>query len=470
MLSAPPPEKDLAQLRQAGYRQRSLREELLANLQRHFSSDEPLFPGILGYDESVIPAVENALLCGHDLIFLGERGQAKTRMMRSLVSLLDEWVPFVADSEVYDDPLAPISAFGREQVARLGDETGIDWLHRDDRYVEKLATPDVSIGDLIGDVDPIKVAEGRHLSDEYTIHFGLLPRSNRCIFCINELPDLTEKVQVGLFNVMEERDIQVKGYRIRLPLDVLVVASANPEDYTSRGRIITPLKDRYAAQIRTHYPGPCELELAIVRQEVRLPAVDGVVVSVPDYMERITAELTFEARSSPDVSQTSGVSVRMSIANYETLVASAVRRSLLLGETEAVPRISDLPALHASTTGKIELEYAGAERSESELLNDITRRATRRVFESLLSLEELESVVESFDQGWQVEVSVDLPSVEYLDGLDEIEGLREAAERISGSDSPASLASAIEFILEGLHLSNRLNKNELDRGVRYQKA
>jgi magnesium chelatase subunit I len=470
MLSAPPPEKTLAELRQAGYRRRSLRQELLANLEHHLSGDVPLFPGILGYDDSVVPAVENALLCGHDLIILGERGQAKTRMIRSLVRLLDEWVPFVAGSEVYDDPLAPISIFGREQVARCGSETRIEWVHRDERYVEKLATPDVSIADLIGDVDPIKVAEGRHLSDEFTIHFGLLPRSNRCIFCINELPDLTEKVQVGLFNVMEERDIQIKGYRIRLPLDVLVVSSANPEDYTSRGRIITPLKDRYAAQVRTHYPTTCEIELAIVRQEVRLPAIDGVSVFVPDYMERITAEITFEARSCPDVSQTSGVSVRMSIANYETLVASAVRRSLRLGEAEAVPRISDLPALHASSTGKIELEYAGVERSESELLADITRRATRRVFESLMSPEELESVVSAFDQGWQVEVSVELPSLEYLDGLDEIEGLRAAAERLSGDDSPARLASAIEFILEGLHLTNRLNKNALDRGVRYQKA
>lgn len=470
MLSTPPPEKTLAALRRAGCRQRSLRQELLANLQHHLSSETPLFPGILGYDESVIPAVENALLCGHDLIFLGERGQAKTRMMRGLVALLDEWVPFVAGSEVYDDPLAPISVFGREQVARLGGETEIDWLHRDDRYVEKLATPDVSIADLIGDVDPIKVAEGRHLSDEYTIHFGLLPRSNRCIFCINELPDLTEKVQVGLFNVMEERDIQIKGYRIRLPLDVLVVASANPEDYTSRGRIITPLKDRYSAQVRTHYPNTCDLELAIVRQEARLPAIDGVVVSVPGYMEQITAEVTFEARSSPDVSQTSGVSVRMSIANYETLVASAVRRALLLGESEAVPRISDLPALRASTSGKIELEYAGVERNECELLDDMTRRATRRVFESLFSPGELDSVVMSFDRGWQVEVSVDLASLSYLDGLDEIEGLRAAAGRLTGGDSPAHLASAIEFILEGLHLSNRLNKEELERGVRYQKA
>ena len=255
----------LGALRAAGYRYRTLREEILANLQAKMRSREALFPGVQGYDQSVIPAVENALLCGHDLIFLGERGQAKSRMIRGFVGFLDEWMPIVAGSEINDDPLAPVSAHARQLVAERGDETAIEWVHRDDRYVEKLATPDVSIADLIGDVDPIKVAEGHHLSDEYTIHFGLLPRSHRGIFCINELPDLTEKVQVGMFNVMEERDVQVKGYRLRLDLDVWIVASANPEDYTSRGRIITPLKDRYAAQIRTHYPATRDLELAIAR-------------------------------------------------------------------------------------------------------------------------------------------------------------------------------------------------------------
>jgi magnesium chelatase subunit I len=336
--------------------------------------------------------------------------------------------------------------------------------------VEKLATPDVSIGDLIGDVDPIKVAEGRHLSDEYTIHFGLLPRSHRCIFCINELPDLTEKVQVGLFNVMEERDIQVKGYRVRLPLDVLVVASANPEDYTSRGRIITPLKDRYAAQIRTHYPSERSTELAIVRQEVTLAEAEGVEVFVPDYMADLVGEITFQARSSPDVAQSSGVSVRMSIANYETLVASAVRRALRSGESEAVPRISDLDALHASTRGKIELEYAGVERSEAELLGGMMRRAIHAVFDEYAVGDALDSVVKAFDEGWQVEVSAEMAASDYLVGLDEIDGLRAAAEGIAGGSSPGRMAAAIEFILEGLHLRNRLNKDATGPGRRYGRA
>ena len=418
----------------------------------------------------MVPAVENALLCGHDMIFLGERGQAKSRMIRSLTGLLDEWVPVVAGSEIRDDPLAPVSAYARELVARQGDKTEIDWLHRDDRYSEKLATPDVSIADLIGDVDPIKVAEGRHLSDEYTIHFGLLPRSHRGIFCINELPDLTEKVQVGLFNVMEERDVQVKGYNVRLPLDVLVVASANPEDYTSRGRIITPLKDRYAAQIRTHYPKLRATELSIVRQEAELPVVEGLEIVVPDYMADVVGEITFEARSSPDVSQASGVSVRMTIANYETLVANAVRRALQLGESEAVPRITDLEALMSSTTGKLELEYAGAEVGEAELLEGLVRRACRRVFDERSTGAALASVIEAFDAGWQVEVASDLPSAEYLEGLDEIPGLRDAAVALAGGASPARLASAIEFILEGLHLCNKLNKQAREGRARYERA
>ncbi len=470
MSTAPPAARTLGELRESGYVHRSLREEIQSNLRRNLREDRSLFPGILGYEESVVPAVENALLSGHDMIFLGERGQAKTRMIRSLLALLEEWVPVVAGSEIHDDPLAPVSAHAREQVAEKGDATGISWLHRDDRYVEKLATPDVSIGDLIGDVDPIKVAEGRHLSDEYTIHFGLLPRSNRCIFCINELPDLTEKVQVGLFNVMEERDVQVKGYRVRLPVDVLVVASANPEDYTSRGRIITPLKDRYAAQIRTHYPEDRGTEIEVMRQEAVLAEADGVSLFVPDFMEEIVGEITFQARSSPDVSQSSGVSVRMSIANYETLAASAVRRALKNGEDEAVPRICDLDALHASTTGKIELEYAGVEKTEGELLEGMSRRAAHVVFDEMLADVDLDSVVKAFDEGWQVEVSADMRAADYLVGLDEIDGLRAAAERVAGGDSPGRMAAAIEFILEGLHLRNRLNKSGQAGRIRFGPA
>jgi magnesium chelatase subunit I len=462
-----PTQRTLAELRAAGAKPRTLREEIRANLLARLREGKPLFPGILGYDDSVIPAVENALLCGHDLIFLGERGQAKSRMIRGLVALLDEWVPELLGSEIHDDPFAPVSAYGKRVVAEQGDAAQIAWLHRDDRYAEKLATPDVTIADLIGDVDPIKVAQGRSLGDELTIHFGLLPRTHRGIFCINELPDLTEKVQVGLFNVMQERDVQIKGYNVRLPLDVLVVASANPEDYTSRGRIITPLKDRYAAQVRTHYPPTRELELAVVRQEARLPRAEGVTVHVPPFMEQIVGELTLQARSSPDVNQTSGVSVRMSIANYETLVANALRRALKLGEKLAVPRITDLGAIVQSTAGKLELEYAGEERSESEIVSGLVQRAVRLVFDASVPLEGVASVVESFNQGWKVEVAADMPASDYLEGLEEIRGLREAAARLAGGETPEHLASAIEFILEGLHLANRLNKSETELGARY---
>jgi len=470
MPTPPPAIRTLGELRKADHRLTSVREEIRRNLEARLRAGQPLVEGIRGYDESVLPAVENALLCGHDLIFLGERGQAKTRLIRGLVELLDEWVPEVLGSEIHDHPLAPISAFARERVDRLGDDTEIAWVHRSDRYSEKLATPDVSIADLIGDVDPIKVAEGHHLSDEYTIHFGLIPRTHRGIFCINELPDLTEKVQVGLFNVMEERDVQVKGYRVRLPLDLLVVASANPEDYTSRGRIITPLKDRYRAQVRTHYPATRELELEIVHQEARLPRIEGIGLRIPHFMEEIVGEITFQARHSPDVSQLSGVSVRMTISNYETLAASALRRALRLGEPEAVPRITDLASLMASTAGKLELEYAGTERSEGEVVEGLIKRAVRTIFDSLVPLEGIASVSEAFDQGWNVEVSAAMASDDYLEGLDEIPGLRDAAAALAGAGSSAAMAAAIEFILEGLHLSNRLNKRETAHGLRYQKA
>jgi magnesium chelatase subunit I len=469
-MDQPPKHRTLGELRAAGFARRTLREEIRANLLRKLAAGEPLFPGIVGYEDSVIPAVENALLCGHDLIFLGERGQAKSRMIRALVGLLDPWLPELAGSEIHDDPFAPVSAFARRILAERGDAAEIAWVHRDDRFVEKLATPDVSISDLIGDVDPVKVAAGRSLSDELTIHFGLLPRTNRGIFCINELPDLTEKVQVGLFNVMQERDVQVKGYRVRLPLDVVVVASANPEDYTSRGRIITPLKDRYAAQVRTHYPKTRALEIEVVRQEARLPNAPGTLAFMPPFMEEIVAETTLQARSSADVNQTSGVSVRMSISNQETLVANALRRALRRGEPEAVPRISDLDALVQSTAGKLELEYAGEARSEGDLVRDLFRRATRVVFEGCLPGEGVASVVEAFNQGWVVEVSAALPSADYLDGLDQIRGLREAAARLAGGDTPARLASGIEFILEGLHLENRLNKTSREGGARYARG
>jgi len=458
----------LGELKEAGYRPRSVREEIRLNLLRKLRSREPLFVGIHGYEDTVIPAIENALLSQQDLLFLGERGQGKTRLIRSLVALLDEWMPEIEGSELHDDPYAPVSHFGRTTLAQHGDRTPLAWVHRSERFGEKLATPDVTTADLIGDVDPMKVVEGRSLSDELTMHFGLLPRTHRGIFCINELPDLTEKIQVALFNVMEERDVQIKGYRVRLPLDVLVVASANPEDYTSRGRIVTPLKDRYAAQIRTHYPRTRELELRVVEQEAHVAPIDGVRISVPDYMKQIVAEFTLQARSSPDVSQASGVSVRMSISNYETLVANALRRAARHGDPEAVPRVSDLRALRASTLGKIELEYAAGQRKEDEILDDLWKRATKVVFDAMVGdVAGLRPIVEAFEKGWMVEVTDMTPAREFIAGMDKIEGLRDAAQRLAGGDSAPRMASAIELIFEGLHLSNKLNKRLSHQGSVY---
>ena len=451
--------KTLGELRESGHEPRSVRDEIRDNLLARLRAKQPLFPSMIGYQERVIPAIEHAVLAGHDMIFLGERGQGKSRMMRMLVDLLDEALPIVEGSEVNDDPLAPISKYARDRVAELGDATPIAWVGREARYSEKLATPDVTIGDLLGEIDPIKVAEGHYLADEATIHYGLIPRTNRGIFCINELPDLPERVQVGLFNVMEEQDFQVKGFKIRLPLDVLVVASANPEDYTRRGRIITPLKDRYQAQIRTHYPETRSLELQVAEQERRKPATDGLVVHVPEFVRQIVGELTVQARQSPDVSQISGVSVRASIANLETVVAAAERRALMLGEREAVPRITDLPAVAASMLGKLELEYAGTDTGEAEIFDKLLKRATKTVFDEVLSVEDLEPVLESFSEGWKIEVGADLPAQEYVEGLDNIHGLRAAVEKLAEDASPARAASAIEFVLEGLHLSNRLNKD-----------
>src|SRR3954466_6292299 len=335
----------IGQLRESGWTSLPVKEEVRANAIARIAAGEPLFPGVLGYEETVLPQLENALLAGHDVIFLGERGQAKTRMIRSLIELLDEWMPVIAGSEINDDPYNPVSRHARDLIADKGDDTPIEWVHRDTRFGEKLATPDTSIADLIGEVDPIKVAEGRYLSDELTLHYGLVPRTNRGIFAINELPDLAERIQVGLLNVLEERDVQVRGYKIRLPVDVMLVASANPEDYTNRGRIITPLKDRFGAQIRTHYPLEVETEVAIAKQESRPMEIPGVRVAVPDYLSEVVATLSHLARSSPHVNQRWGVSVRLTVANNETLLANAARRALRHGEKEVVPRVSDLDAL-----------------------------------------------------------------------------------------------------------------------------
>ncbi|MEI8024082.1 MAG: sigma 54-interacting transcriptional regulator, partial [Actinomycetota bacterium] len=348
--------KTVGELKKAGWKSVAVKEEIRKNAVTRITAGEQLFEGVLGFEETVMPQLENALLAGHDIVFLGERGQAKTRIIRSLIFLLDEWMPIVSGSEINDDPYAPVSRQSRELVAQHADATPISWVHRSMRYGEKLATPDTSIADLIGEVDPIKVAEGRYLSDELTLHYGLVPRCNRGIFAINELPDLSERIQVGLLNVLEERDIQIRGYKIRLPLDVMLVASANPDDYTNRGRIITPLKDRFGSQIRTHYPLDIETEIAVVRQESRPASIGAVQVRTPKFMEEIIATISHLARANSQVNQRSGVSVRLTTSNQELLCANAVRRALHAGETSVAPRVSDLDAIAASTAGKIEID------------------------------------------------------------------------------------------------------------------
>ncbi|MGZ8734262.1 MAG: sigma 54-interacting transcriptional regulator, partial [Acidimicrobiia bacterium] len=406
----------LGELRASGWVSRPVKEEVRANAVTRIDAGEPLVEGVIGYEDTVLPQLENALLAGHDVIFLGERGQAKTRMIRSITGLLDEWTPMVAGSEILDDPYAPISQHARVLVAERGDETPLEWVHRDRRFGEKLATPDTSIADLIGEVDPIKVAEGRYLSDELTIHYGLVPRTNRGIFAINELPDLAERIQVGLLNVLEERDVQIRGYKIRLPLDLMLVASANPEDYTNRGRIITPLKDRFGSQIRTHYPLDVEIEIDVMEQEAVLPTADGRTVTIPPFMTEIVAEMSQQARRSPHVNQRSGVSVRLSIANYETLVANALRRALHNGESEVVPRVSDLDALVASTAGKIEIETVDEGRDE-RVLEHIMNVSVLEVFRACVRPELLSDLVTAFDDGRVVHTGDELPASEYADLL-----------------------------------------------------
>ena len=455
----------IGELRQSGYKVLPIREEMRNNLVRHMQQDDEMFPGIVGFQETVIPQLENATLAGQDIILLGERGQAKTRLLRALVSLLDENIPVIAGCEINDSPYDPICRACREQVAELGDNTPIIWIDRDNRYSEKLATPDISIADLIGEVDPIKVAEGRYLADELAIHYGLVPRTNRGIFAINELPDLAERIQVGLFNLMEERDVQIKGYRVRLPLDMILVATANPEDYTNRGRIITPLKDRYGAQIRTHYPRSIEHEIAIMEQErARFPNEDSL--QVPDYMREVIAELTSLARRSSDINQRSGVSVRVSIANYETLISNALRRSIRLGEETVSPRVTDLPFLVASFSGKVELETF-EEGREARIMEDLAKRAVLNVFNRRFSPDDLEELVYHFEGGASVETSSALPSAHYAALAELIPSLKEAASSLGASHNPESTASAVEFVLEGLHLNRRLNCDRTDSGLRY---
>ncbi|MGC2207290.1 MAG: magnesium chelatase [Candidatus Dormiibacterota bacterium] len=451
----------LGELRGSEYRMRSIREELRDNLVDALRHGRERFQGLIGYQETVLPQIENALLAGQDIIFLGERGQAKSRLIRAMAQLLDDQVPVVRGSEVHDHPYAPISRFGRDLVRERGDETPIEWIGPEERFGEKLATPDTSIADLIGEVDPIRVAEGRYLSDELTIHYGLLPRVNRGIFAINELPDLAERIQVGLLNIMEERDVQIRGFQVRIPLDLLVVATANPEDYTNRGRIITPLKDRFGAQIRTHYPRSVETEVEIIEQERNQFSGLGIPLHVPAYMLELVAEISQLARRTNQVNQRSGVSVRLSIANFESLCANAVRRSIVLQEPTAVPRLSDVGALVASTMGKIELE-TWEEGEDQAVLQKLIRSASGNVFRRHFSVQEFGPVLARFEQGLTIEVGEMVSAERYQQVADGIPEMSRILADLDEPTQPASVAAALELVLEGLHLSKRLNKTMVD--------
>ena len=459
----------LADLRASGHVQKSVKAELRDNLLARMRDGGERFPGIVGFDDTVLPQVERALLAGHDLVLLGERGQGKTRLIRTIVQLLDEWTPVVAGCEINDHPYEPVCVRCRRLVAEQGDATAVTWKHRDERYAEKLATPDVSVGDLIGDVDPIKVAEGRVLGDPETVHYGLVPRTNRGIVAINELPDLAERIQVALLNVLEERDVQVRGYTLRLPLDVLLIASANPEDYTNRGRIITPLKDRFGAEVRTHYPLELDDELRLIRQEALIGwGVDAVSAMLPDHLIEVIARFARHVRESPAVDQRSGVSARFAIAGTETVAASAVRRATLTGEEPAVARVADLPTIVPAVQGKVEFE-ASEEGREAEILEHLLRRAVADTFRHRLGGGDLAGIVAKFEDGGIVETGELVPAAELLDGLGNIDGLSKilSALGIDDVDTPGLAAAGLEFALEGLYLLRRLSKETIDDRVIY---
>ncbi|GLY21833.1 sigma 54-interacting transcriptional regulator [Micromonospora sp. NBRC 101691] len=489
----------LGELRAAGHQHRTVKQELRDNLLARMRTGGDRFPGIVGYDDTVLPEVERALLAGHDLVLLGERGQGKTRLIRSLAALLDEWTPVIPGSVLNEHPMHPLTPASRAAVAEAGDDLPIGWLHRSMRYGEKLATPDTSVGDLIGDVDPIKIAEGRSLGDPETIHFGLVPRTNRGIFAVNELPDLAERIQVALLNVLEERDIQVRGYQLRLPLDLLLVASANPEDYTNRGRIITPLKDRFGAEIRTHYPLDLELELALIRQEAQL------VAEVPEHVLEVLARFARVVRDSPSVDQRSGVSARFAIAAAETVAAAALRRAGLLAAsapapasgssevpagdpsssksgnrgpllptqptqptqlpTEPVARVGDAVSVVSTLRGKVEFE-SGEDGREAEILAHLLRTATAETFRARLSGIDLSGFTALVADDAVIETGELVAATDLLAQVGTVPGLAKVLDRLGLGDAPTpdEAAAGIEFVLEGLHLTRRLGKDVTDDG------
>ena len=455
----------LGELKASGYVSRSVKDEMRSNLIAKLRSGEKLFPGILGYEETVIPQLVNAILAKHNLILLGLRGQAKSRIIRQLTELLDEEIPIIEGSEINDDPFKPLSAFGRQTIEIHSDETKIDWVHRDNRFVEKLATPDVTIADIIGDVDPIKAAKGGHLlSDELTIHFGLLPRANRGIFAINELPDLAGKIQVGLFNIMQEGDVQIKGYPVRLPLDIFLVFSANPEDYTARGKIITPLKDRIGSEIMTHYPANVELSASITKQEAWTArnGLENFALDVPDFIAETIEQIAFEARDDQRVDKRSGVSQRFSITALESVVSNAERRALITNEKAIVPRISDIYAALPSMTGKMELEYEGEQIGAAKVARDLIKRASGVIFEGFFLGIDFTPAVNWFDQGNKLLLSDTASAEECVMLLGSVPELIESTLvplEFSRKDK-AKLVSACEFVLEGLYAQNKISRNE----------
>jgi magnesium chelatase subunit I len=448
----------------------TVKQEIRRNLLDRMRAGEDAFPGIIGFGQTVLPHLERAIIAGHDVILLGERGQGKTRLIRTLTGLLDEWTPAVAGCEINDHPFAPACARCRRLLAEQGDDLEITWRHRDDRYGEKLATPDTSVGDLIGDIDPVKVAEGRTLGDPETIHFGLVPRTNRGIFCLNELPDLAERIQVALLNVLEERDIGVRGYALRLPLDVVLVASANPEDYTNRGRIITPLKDRFGAEIRTHYPTSLDAELALIGQESQI-AWDGQEQDavLPAHLVEVIARFTRLVRASPAVDARSGVSARFAIAAAEAVAASAVRRAAITGEPQPVARVCDLPAIVSTLRGKVEFEVS-EEGREQEVLDHLLRRAIAETFRGALGNADLGGLLARFGEGGSVETGDLVPASDLLRRIGDVPGLARIMERLSmdGSESFGQAAAALEFALEGLYLMRRLSKDVIDGAAIYR--
>jgi magnesium chelatase subunit I len=460
----------LKALRDSGHVEKTVKSELRDNLLARMRTGEDRFPGIIGFDDTVLPQVERAVLAGHDVVLLGERGQGKTRLIRTLVQLLDEWTPVVAGCEINDHPYSPVCTRCRLLVADAGEDLPVAWKHRDERYAEKLATPDVSVGDLIGDVDPIKVAQGRVLGDPETVHYGLVPRTNRGIVAINELPDLAERIQVALLNVLEERDIQVRGYTLRLPLDVLLVASANPEDYTNRGRIITPLKDRFGAEVRTHYPLELEDELRVVRQEALIEwGEDAVSAALPDHLVEVIARFTRHVRESPAVDARSGVSARFAVAAAETVAASAVRRAAITGEDIAVARVADLPAIVPAVQGKVEFE-ASEEGREADVLEHLLKKSVADTFRSRLGGVDLAPLVELFAEGTIVETGELVPATELLESLGTIPGLGKLLTALGideGAETPGLAAAGLEFALEGLYLLRRLSKETVEDRVIY---